>query len=237
MKLIFQSLVIFAGVLFSLDLLAQLLGEVLWFEALGYFSVLLTRLQTQGLMWLTVVGVSLLACWGNLSLAERLKHTSKPLDPLSLQPTLDQKLQPQFFTPEGLTGPDSQKQSRAISLGTVLFIGSSLGSFLGILILYYSRLIQERWQPDWTVPNISPQSIERLNPLELLGTLLPITDYPLHWGGANSTTHPTLMVSSNPTTRLSHQFKSGPGDNFALPLGPNPTGLSSGFLSTSRSPL
>ncbi|MCC5899312.1 MAG: UPF0182 family protein [Phormidium sp. BM_Day4_Bin.17] len=182
-KLVVQSLIILAGVLFSLDLLAQLLGEVLWFEALGYFSVLLTRLQTQGLIWLVVVGVSLLACWGNLSLAERLKYTSQPLDPLSLQPTLDQKLQPQLFRKEGPKSPDPQKQSRAISLGMVLLIGSSLGGFLGILILYYSRLIQDRWQPDWTVPNISPQSIERLNPLQLLGNLLPITDYPLHWAG------------------------------------------------------
>ncbi|WP_246198729.1 UPF0182 family protein [Sodalinema gerasimenkoae] len=183
MKLVFQSLVLLAGVLFSLNLLAQLLGEVLWFEALGYFSVLLTRLQTQGLVWLVVVGVSLLACWGNLSLAERLKYTSKPLNSLSLQPTLDQKLQPQLFGKEQPSSLEPQRQSRAISLGMVLLIGSSLGSFLGILILYYSRLIRDRWQPDWTVPNISPQSIERLNPLQLLQNLLPITDYPLQWAG------------------------------------------------------
>ncbi len=185
MKPVFQSLVILAGVIFSLDLLAQLEGEVLWFTSVGYFSVLLTRLQTQGVIWLTVAGLSLLVCWGNLSLAERLKHPAKPRDYLSLQPTLDQKLPPETFRTDqsNLSKPSKKdKKNPAISLGTVLLIGISLGGFLGILILYYSRLIQERWQPDWTVPNISPQSIERLNPVQILQGLQPISDYPWAWG-------------------------------------------------------
>ncbi|MGM0456283.1 MAG: UPF0182 family protein, partial [Cyanobacteriota bacterium] len=182
MKPVFQSLVILAGVVFSLDLLAQLQGEVLWFTSVGYFSVLLTRLQTQGVIWLIVAGVSLLVCWGNLSLAERLKHPAKPRDYLSLQPTLDQKISPQTFRDDKPNLSRKGQQTPAISLGIVLLIGVSLGAFLGLLILYYSRLIQERWQPDWTVPSISPQSIERLNPFQLLLGLQPMTDYPFAWG-------------------------------------------------------
>jgi uncharacterized membrane protein (UPF0182 family) len=181
-KPVFQSLVILAGVIFSLDLLAQLEGEVLWFTSVGYFSVLLTRLQTQGVIWLAVAGVSLLVCWGNLSLAERLKHPAKPRDYLSLQPSFDPKINPETNRSDRLKSSQKAQKTQAMSLSIVLLIGISLGGFLGLLILYYSQLIQERWQPDWTVPNISPQSIERLNPIQLIQGIQPFADYPVAWG-------------------------------------------------------
>jgi len=53
-------------------------GEILWFEMVGYLPIFLTRLKTQVGLGLVVGAVSSLFLWGNLRLADGLKWQSPP---------------------------------------------------------------------------------------------------------------------------------------------------------------
>lgn len=162
----FQILVVLAGVVFSLDILVQVIGEAFWFREVTYFEVLQTRLQTQAGIWLLVVGTTIIIAWGNLALADRWQYRSQPPTMPPAKPPSDDRLQP---TP-------------ALGLGTILVVGGGFSSFLGSLVLYYGNLILERWQPDWTVPNITPLMPARLNLIDMAQNLQPVSLYLLQWG-------------------------------------------------------
>lgn len=60
-----------AGVVILLNLLTFLLAEGLWFQALNYTQVFMTRLLTQGMIGLVVFAISLSVLWLNLRIAQR----------------------------------------------------------------------------------------------------------------------------------------------------------------------
>ncbi|PPT08278.1 INTEGRAL MEMBRANE PROTEIN (Rhomboid family) [Geitlerinema sp. FC II] len=162
-KRVFPLLVAIAGLIFCLDFAARIVGEVFWFQEVGYLPVFQTRLQTQAAVWVLSVGATLSIGWGNLRLAQRLKYLDRV----------------QF--PRQANGSDRSK-TPALGLGGLLFVGWGLGFLLSLMLLYYSDLALDRWHPDWNLPSIAATLPQRFNAIEYLRSLQPIAEYPLAWG-------------------------------------------------------
>ncbi len=180
MSKIFQTIVVIAGIVFCADLAAQIVGEILWFREVGYLTVFQTRLQTQAIIWSIAVGSTLLTCWGNLALAKRLKYLdskrSRSIDRPDKSPPIKSRY-PNARYPDRC----EPQTTPAIGLSGLLVIGWSLGFIIAVMVVYYGDLAAQLWQPDWTLPSITPPLPRRLNILEYLPSLFPIPEYPFQW--------------------------------------------------------
>lgn len=122
----FKVFVVLAGLGFAFDLLAYLISEQLWFDALGYPEVFRLQIQTRAWLW----GAALLGTGSilgvNLLLAQRLKYP-QPLEAA-----------PKQVAPEKVGG--------GVSLGWLLGIAVSLGLLLVLLLVHYAQVAQAFWQ-------------------------------------------------------------------------------------------
>ena len=87
-------IILIAGI--SLELVAQLWAEILWFRELGYLSIFLTRLGWQLTLLSGVTAFSLIFCWRNLAIAQKLSQAStelKSTDPI-FTPTIESRFLP-----------------------------------------------------------------------------------------------------------------------------------------------
>jgi uncharacterized protein len=71
---IYQVILLVAGLWLVVEFASHIAAEILWFQEVGYFQVLLLRLKTQGLLGAIAIAVSSAFLMGNLALAHRLQH-------------------------------------------------------------------------------------------------------------------------------------------------------------------
>ena len=140
MKRIARFVIFLLAAWLAFELAAHLIGEMLWFQEVGYLSTWLKRLQTQFGLWVVVISISALFFLGNLQLAQRLKgHFISKVE--------------QRNAPTSVLPPS---QSRAIRLPLLLLIVLGCELLIGLMLLYYSQAAHAVWQVGYSLPTVTP---------------------------------------------------------------------------------
>ncbi|HBE20247.1 MAG TPA: hypothetical protein DEG17_07820 [Cyanobacteria bacterium UBA11149] len=142
---IFRLITVVIGLWLAWDLLAHLVGEILWFDEIGYLSVFLLRLQTQLGLWLVVSSLSATFLLSNLFVANRLKSPPPKSDLLSLRDYREWgmgKEENEFYTPR-------------LRLRSLLLILLCLSFLVGIILLKCGEIAFALWQGNFS-PDIAP---------------------------------------------------------------------------------
>ncbi len=122
-----RLLIFCLGGWFLLDGVAHLGAEAFWFQEVGYLSVFLRRLTTQGALWTGVTALAIGYLLTNLRLAQRHKY-SEPIE---------DGVKPIYST-------------IPFRLKTLLPITSGLSLFIGLMLAHYSRIAFSYWQAEPT---------------------------------------------------------------------------------------
>ena len=128
----FQLAVLLIGLWLTVDLVARLVGEVLWFQELGYLGVFWRRVLTKGAIWAIACLGTIGFLWGNLAIATswRSKHA----------PDLD-------LQPHDVLWGKRLPRRQGLGLSWLLPLVLGLNSVLGLMLLYYGQLAGQYWQP------------------------------------------------------------------------------------------
>lgn len=166
-KLVFKIALVVLGAWLLFDIVAHFLVEILWFNELNYLRAFLVRFQTQASLWAIATGISSLFLLANLRLAHKLKHPPPP-DSIDRRQRKHQKIASSL----SLSLTESIVQSRqtaivphtsppiperaALSLNWLFLSVLSLGSLAGLIVLYYSKIALNYWQPNFTLAKVTP---------------------------------------------------------------------------------
>jgi uncharacterized protein len=135
-----QILLLILVIGLSIEIVARLGAEILWFQEVGYLPMYLLRLETQaglGIVVSIATGVYLL---GNLALAQKL----------SSQPVL-------AAAEQRLHQRDLQKNP-VLKLRWLLGLTLSLSLVLGLISIHYVRSATSGWNLDPNLPSIAPSA-------------------------------------------------------------------------------
>jgi uncharacterized protein len=130
----------------TIEIIARLGAEMLWFEEVGYLPMYLLRLSTQGLLGVSVFAIAIIYLLGNLALAQRLKSAdlSTSKDPSQAAKYLNQI---DSASPSSLT---------ALNLRWLLFVTIGLSLLIGAILVHYLQVAMSQWEIDPNLPNIAP---------------------------------------------------------------------------------
>jgi uncharacterized protein len=130
----------------TIEIIARLGAEMLWFEEVGYLPMYLLRLSTQGLLGVSVFAIAIIYLLGNLALAQRLKSAdlSTSKDPAQAAKYLNQI---DSASPSSLT---------ALNLRWLLPITIGLSLLVGAILVHYLQVAMSQWEIDPNLPNIAP---------------------------------------------------------------------------------
>ena len=134
------------GLWLSIEIIARLGVEMLWFEEVGYLPMYLLRLKTQGILGLVVFTLTAVYLLGNLALAQRLKYPH-PLAELNRQQAAKK------YTDIDL---ESKQISTVLDLRWLLSLAIILSLLIGGILTHYLRVVVSQWAIDPNLPDISP---------------------------------------------------------------------------------
>ncbi len=138
------------GLWILFDLSTNILAEFLWFQELNYLPVLITKLQTETLIWIITFLITAGFFLANLRLASIFKY-SKNKDRV-MEVTEEIMLIPP------VTMPSSKLRIEpSLGLGWLLFFVFGLILLVGLIITHYIGVFTNYWYPDFTVAKVSPQ--------------------------------------------------------------------------------
>ena len=149
-----QILIIILIAVISLELIAHLSAEILWFRELGYLSIFLTRLGWQLALLAGVTALSLVFCWRNLTIAQKLSQAPtelKATDPI-FTPTVESRFLPLPDFSQALR----PAKTRSLKLSVLLPLVISLNFVIAALVIYYSKVAIADWTIDFTLPDLTP---------------------------------------------------------------------------------
>ena len=132
------------GVL-AVELGTRLVVEMLWFTEVDYLGVLGRKLITQLALGIVVLGISLGFLWGNLNVADRLKHASPSPTSSSNSSKLPPKASSQS-SPKALS-------KKSLRLRSLLPLTIGLCLVISLLSWYYGRVLFDLWQADFNFAN------------------------------------------------------------------------------------
>ncbi|MGD1809132.1 UPF0182 family protein [Dapis sp. BLCC M126] len=167
-------LIIFLG-LFGLwvifDLSTNILAEFLWFQELNYLPILITKLQTEILVWIITFFITAGFFLANLRLASIFKYSKK-------QVRIDQVSEEIMLIPP-VTMPSSKLRIEpSLGLGWLLCFVFGLILLVGLILTHYIEVFSNYWYPDFTVAKVSPQIPSEFN-IESIWKIL--TSIPSNW--------------------------------------------------------
>ena len=139
-------LVLIMGLGFSLDIIATLKVESLWFQEIGYIGVFVKALTNKIILWLLTFLISGIFLLLNIFLARRFRH-----------PSLE-KQEEKRLNIESLPNYKGKKQSpkTAFSLKSLLPLVLFLNLLVSLISLHYSQIIADFWQPGSSLLNVAP---------------------------------------------------------------------------------
>jgi uncharacterized protein len=138
-KLYLQILIIIVAIGISIEIVAHLGAEILWFQEVGYLPTYLSQLRAKGILGALVFSVAIVYLLGNLALAQRL---SSPTD---LKPELP--------------------QVPALKLRWLLPLTLSLSLLVGLISLHYLGAIAIDGRIADNAPSIAPPAPVLFQPL------------------------------------------------------------------------
>ena len=149
-----QILIIILIAVISLELVAHLWAEILWFRELGYLSIFLTRLGWQLAL---LVGVSLFSlgfCWRNLAIAQKLSQA--PNDLKSTAPSFTPIIESRFLPLPDFSQALRPAKTPSLKLPILLPLVIVLNLVIAAMVLYYAKVAIADWTSDFTLPDLTP---------------------------------------------------------------------------------
>lgn len=143
-KLIVPIVLLWLG----LELVCRLGAEIFWFQEVNYLSVYLTRLTTKGALWALVFTVSVSYLLINLAFAQRLKHPKPETFAWGNEKTISRR---ECFAFEKWQKYSQQKRlsaSKYLKLNWLLALSVSLSLLIGLILVYYGRIVFGYWYPN-----------------------------------------------------------------------------------------
>ena len=116
----------------SSQIVAHLGAEILWFEEVGYLPMYLLRLQTQGILGVSVFSIAAIYLLGNLSLARKFSLHSIPTR--------------------------ESPQLPVLKLRWLLCLTVGLSLLLGLILSQYLQAVAVDWDIDPNLPSIAPSA-------------------------------------------------------------------------------
>ncbi|MGK7872829.1 MAG: UPF0182 family protein [Xenococcaceae cyanobacterium] len=138
---VFRVVVLLLGLWLAFELAAHIIAEILWFQDVGYLPTFIKRLQSQLGLWVVASSTSVLFLLGNLFLAVRLKWRKAPA--AKIRDTESARVLP-------------NPQSPVLRLPLLLPIVLGFSLLVGLMLLHYSQIALSVWQPDYSLPNMTP---------------------------------------------------------------------------------
>ncbi|WP_019499263.1 UPF0182 family protein [Pseudanabaena sp. PCC 6802] len=206
------------------ELVARLGAEILWFQEVGYLSTYAIRLAARVGLWAIAFAIAAVYLFGNLHLAQRLKHPDPPMEKRVA-----------LFSVKGEQRADaiaknerSGKYAMPLRLRWLLLLSLGLSLLVGLLLWHYGQvaLAQTAFAQaalgqtsrDVNLPNILPpapqpfrpeqvwRSLVQLNShriagIALLGGAIALLIYPRFLLAASA-----LMMSAAIATAISRQW-------------------------------
>ncbi|WP_341527655.1 UPF0182 family protein [Nostoc sp. UHCC 0302] len=170
----FRVLIVFLGLWLLLDLGSRLGAEILWFQEVGYLQVFLLRVETRGVLWVLVVGVTATYLLGNFLLAQRLKY-SKSLkieeirrEEAELSSELKNFLSPQYRRRDEISKSEAQR-FKPLKLGWLLPIALALSLLVGLMLVHYGQIAFSYWHYSDSKANLPIPVLFRPETIWLLG--------------------------------------------------------------------
>lgn len=149
-----RFLILCFGGWICLDLIARLGAGLLWFQEVGYLSVFLLRLGTQGCLGLVVTVLTLVYFRWNLKTANRLKYpplSEKGTEKVDVLPkssrTAALARYPTLASPQHRSLADSLS-ILALRLRTLLPLTFGLSLLVGLMLTHYGQIAIRYWQLD-----------------------------------------------------------------------------------------
>jgi uncharacterized protein len=141
--------IVLCGLWLTIEIIAYLGAEILWFEEVGYLPMYLLRISSQGLLGLGVFIFTAAYLLGNLALARKL--TLPDFDEID-------RLQ----APQNPIGIDSKPQQilPALQLRWLLPLTLSLSLLVGMISIHYLQVVKSQWGIDPNLPDISPPALQ-----------------------------------------------------------------------------
>ena len=146
------------------NLLTNILAEFLWFKELNYLPVLITKLQTETILWIITFLISVSFFLGNLRLASIFKYSKK-------QVRVTEVSEETMLVPP-VTMPSSKLRIEpSLGLGWLLCFTCGLILLVGLILTHYIEVFTNYWYPDSTMTMVSPQIPSEFN-IESIWTIL-----------------------------------------------------------------
>jgi hypothetical protein len=168
-KLGFRLVLILIGLWLAFELVSRVAAEILWFQEVNYFSVLIKRWQTQLFLFIFTCGISCLFLLGNLFIANRLAWRWLPEAEGSKQgfaylPKISRKKeigQQNTYRSNYLSSIETERASTSdlssppIKLPLLLPLVLISCLFIAVRAVSYTRIAYSIWQPDYRLPRIT----------------------------------------------------------------------------------
>lgn len=148
----------------TFDFLTNISAEFLWFKELNYLPVLITKLQTETLLWIITFVITTGFLFTNLRLASIFKYPKKKV-------WVNQVSEEIMLIPP-VTMPSSKLPLQpSLGLGWLLCFIFGLILLVGLILTHYIEVFNNYWYPDFTVPKVSPHIPSEFN-IESIGKIL-----------------------------------------------------------------
>ncbi len=147
--LYFQILILTIAIGSSIEIVAHLGAEILWFQELGYLPTYLSQLRAKVILGTLVFIIAIVYLLGNLALAQRLSSGSKPELP----------------------------QTSALKLRWLLPLTLSLSLLVGLISLHYLGSIAIDGQLADNAPSIAPPAPVLFQPLAIWQSIEQSVNY------------------------------------------------------------
>jgi len=138
----------------SLELIAHLSAEILWFRELGYLSIFLTRLGWQLALLVGVTALSLIFCWHNLAIAQKLSQY--PTEIKSTDSIFIPTVQSRFLPLPDFSQSLRPAKTPSLKLPVLLPLVIGLNLVIAVMVIYYGKVAIADWTIDFTLPDLTP---------------------------------------------------------------------------------
>jgi uncharacterized protein len=158
----FRFAVILLGLWFAFNAIAHLTAEILWFQKLGYLSEFLLRFRTQVCLLAIASGTSVAFLLGNLHLAERFQWEPPPESKINPRSVSALERSSKIATSPNrewiIRRSKSKIQNLQFPIGLKILLPLVLGlcSLVGLMLVHYSQVAVEVWQPKFNLPEVTP---------------------------------------------------------------------------------
>lgn len=159
-----------AGLVVGSEIVARLIGEILWFQELGYLPMYLLRLGVQIGLGIAIFAIALVYLFRNLQIAEALKYDDLPNEAEQRKSKLRKRSSP---TKRLYQQPKTSSQyiPTSLRLRWLLPLVLSISLLICLLIIHYGQVALVQGKPAAPQPSIAPISPLLFRP-ESLGQLI-----------------------------------------------------------------